>query len=83
MPKIKPCIDAEKGPEPLEVMEQSIIAISHGFRKLQKTRLNNKALLLLIQHSAPTIGGKRLSTKEIQAVLDGIDDLEKNYLKKA
>lgn len=71
---------------PTEIIAESIVAIAQGFKKLRSSKLNDKALFLLIQHSAPTVGqypSKKLSLAEIKAVFDGIDDLEKNFFKKA
>lgn len=74
--------DAEK-PVPVEVLAESIKAISEGVRKLRAGPLNDKALLLLIHHASP--GGYRTprpSMHDIRAVLDGMDALEATYLKK-
>lgn len=70
---------------PTEVLASSIVAIAEGVRKLRAGRLNDKALLLLIQHAAPNVGPRNyspLSIKEIRAVLDGIESLETTYLRK-
>lgn len=78
---IKQDIDPEKE-VPVEVLAKEIERISKGIAVLRTGRLNDKALLLLIQHAAPTIGGKRLGTKEIKAVLEGVEDLTTVYLRK-
>lgn len=70
---------------PLDVMAESIVAISNGIRKITSTRINDKALHLLIQHAAPSVGTyptKRISVQQIKAVLQGIESLERTYLKK-
>ncbi len=78
----------EDNPIPTEVIADSIIAISDGIRKLRAGRLNDNALFLLIQHAAPNphsgrFGSPRsLSIKDIRAVINGIESLEKTYLKK-
>ncbi len=69
---------------PTEVLAAAIVAISAGVRKLREGRLNDKALCMLIAHAAPGVGPNgysKLSQKEVRAVLDGIDALEKTYLK--
>jgi hypothetical protein len=47
---------------------------------------NEKAIILLIQHAAPYVGGRysntRIGTTEIKAVLEGMESLEATYLKK-
>jgi len=76
--------DAEK-PVPVEIIADSIVSISDGLRKLRAGRLNDRALILLIQHASPMAGAGRLrkpiSAKEVRAVLEGIESLEREYLK--
>lgn len=67
---------------PVEVLAESIVAISQGIRKLRSGRLTDRALLLLIQDAAPSISHKPISQREIKAVLEGIDSLERMYIKK-
>lgn len=69
----------------IEVLAQSIIDIAEGIKKLRSGPLNEKALILLIQHSAPTRNrmGQRYGAGEILDVLDGIEGLKEKYLKKA
>ena len=82
--KIK-VIDGEE-PMPVEVLADSIKAISEGIKKLRTSRLNDKALILLIRHATPGVGSrynpKRVGATEIRAVLEGIESLETTYLKK-
>lgn len=76
--------DAEK-PVPVEVMAEAIIAISTGIKKLLAGPLNERCLLLLIQNAAPSIKGRfdsaPITQKQIKAVLEGIGQLEREYLK--
>jgi hypothetical protein len=70
---------------PTEVLAQSIAAIAEGVRKLRTGRLNDRALVLLIQHASPSVGvykPRKIGTVEVRAVLDGIDALEATYLRK-
>ncbi len=71
----------------IEVLAQSITDISTGIKKLRSGRLNDRALLLLIQNAAPSLHSGRYSykpvpIKTIQHVLNGIENLEAEYLKK-
>jgi hypothetical protein len=66
----------------VDIMAESIKAISDGVKKLRSTRLNDKALYLLIQHAAPTINHSKIGMTEIRAVIEGIESLERTYLKK-
>ena len=73
----------EEKPVPIEIMAQAIRNISLGVSKLRNGPLNNKALLLLIQHATPTYGRPgRIPISQIECVLDGIEALEATYLKK-
>lgn len=67
---------------PTEVMADSIVAISAGVKKLLSTRLNRRALLLLIQDATPAVGRKKIGIKEIDAVLEGMELLEATFLLK-
>ena len=63
---------------PTEVIADNIVKMAEGVRRLRTGRLNDTALILLIQHAAP----RDLPKRDIQAVLDGIEALEKTYLRK-
>jgi hypothetical protein len=75
----------EEAPIAVEIMAESIVAISQGIKKLRTTRLNDRALFLLIQNASPSVGNyppKKVTIGEIKAVLEGIESLEKTFLKK-
>lgn len=71
---------------PADVLADAILVIAAGVQKLRAGKLNDKALVLLIQHAAPAIGSKyqqrRVGAAEVRAVLDGMEGLEAAYLKK-
>lgn len=74
----------EQKPVAVEVLAESIKTIAEGVRKLRTGPLNEKALVLLIQHAAPSFGNyppKKVSVSEIRAVLEGMESLERVYLK--
>lgn len=72
---------------PVEVLAAEILSISEGIKKLRAGRLNERALLLLIQHAAPTVkqhgrfSGSPITAKQVKAVLTGLESLEREYLK--
>lgn len=66
---------------PVEILAEEAKAISFGIKKLLAGPLKRKTLLLLIQNSAPSIHGKKLSMSQIDVVLAGIESLEKDHLK--
>lgn len=65
---------------PTEVLASAITSIADGVTKLRSGRLNDRALLLLIQHACPSADRPSVST--IRAVLDAIEGLKAQYLKK-
>lgn len=69
----------------VEVIAKAVADISVGIKKLRAGPLNDKALLLLIQHATPTqaYSGARIGVGVIKDVLEGIESLEKIYIKKA
>lgn len=71
---------------PIEIIADAIEAMSKGIKALRAGRLNDRALYLLIQDAAPSIGArhgskKPVSVREIKAVLEGLESLEATYLK--
>lgn len=77
--------DIEK-PVAVEIIANEIIAISSGIKKLREGPLNDKALFLLIQNAAPRVGPgynkKMIGVQHIKFVLEGIESLEDEYLRK-
>jgi len=85
MKEIRTVIKDGDKPEVIEVMEKSIISISEGIKKLRSTRLNDKALFMLIAHASPSYGQypkTKICVRDVQAVIEGISSLESMYLKK-
>lgn len=68
-------------PIAVDVIAEAIISISKGVKVLTGSRLKRGALVLLIQHASPTLNGRSITRREVEAVLDGIESLEKQYLK--
>lgn len=60
----------------LEEIAEAVSSIAKTVKSLRKGPLNEKALLLLIQHA--TVG--KPSQRLIQAVLDGMETLDEQYL---
>lgn len=77
---------AIKQPEPpaeelsTEVIASALVSISDGIKKLRAGSLNDRALVLLIQHAMPQ--AERPTGKQIRAVLDAAEGLKNEYLKK-
>lgn len=65
-------------PEALDVEElrDQVRRIAGGVSMLRDTGITDRALLLLIQHAMKTDAGKRLNTRTISRVLDGLNNLE-------
>lgn len=73
----------EEAPIAVEVIADSIKGISEGIKKLRSTKLNDKGLFILIHHACgSTYANPRPSVKTIMTVLEGIESLERTYLKK-
>jgi hypothetical protein len=65
----------ETNPEPVEIIARSIIEIADAMKRINASRLNRKAVVILIQAAT----GHSKST--IVDVLDCLTTLEKLYLK--
>lgn len=77
--KVKPVAikQSDGNPVPVEVLAESIVAISAGVKKLRAGPLNERCLLLLIQNACPLpgksgFGRTPVSQKDVKAVLDGM-----------
>jgi len=75
----------EENPVAVELIAEAIISISDSFKKINASRLNRRALVLLIADNCDAIkrGYKRtpVSISMIESVLDSIDNLKKAYIK--
>lgn len=76
-PKVTIVKDKDKVHE-VKIMEDAIIEVATAARKLLNTRLNKRAILVLIKDS---MSGSGLPMKDIEMVLDCAAQLDKRYLK--
>lgn len=60
---------------PVEILAQHIQILAGVGKKLAGSRLKEKTILVLLQHSTG------ISQKDIKQVLDALSQLEKTYLK--
>ncbi len=70
---------------PTEILADAIVALAAGVKKLRAGRLTDRTLCMLIADAAPTYGKyptKSVTKRDVQAVLDGIEALERTHLKK-
>lgn len=70
----------ENDPVPVEILTSAIRDTAEGMRRLRRGALNDRAIILLVSHSIPS--ERRPTLKQIEDVLDGVEGLERNYLKK-
>lgn len=65
----------------LEQLREKVESISEAARKIRESGISEPALLLLIQHNAPSPYpkgpkyGRKISKAEISAVIDGMESL--------
>lgn len=72
----------QENPIPVEVIAESIKQIAAALRKMRESPLNDRAIELLIQNAAPCgRSGQKIPITDVRAVLQGIDDLARTYLK--
>lgn len=65
--------------EPLEVLASSVLKVAEGFKLLQRSRLTDRAAVILIQDE---IGQRHISRDQIEKVLSVVPRLAEIYLKK-
>ena len=71
-------------PVPVELVVQAILSISEGMKKMRSTRLNDRALCMLIAKASPTYGSypkQQITASQVKLVFEGIESLEAAYLK--
>lgn len=67
---------------PVEILASAIRDISIGIDKIKAGPLEERAILLLVQHAAPAKRGNvRYSLKDVADILQGLDNLKSTYLK--
>ena len=71
-----PKVSVKETEAPTEIIADSIVSISEGIRKLRSGRLNDRSIVILIHHVCG------IGQREIRSVLDAMETLESNYLKK-
>jgi len=76
-PNIKIKKDEEK-PEPMELLAKSIVEVADGFAKLERSPLNKRAIVLLLQDG---IGAGKISKTQILLVLENLPKLKAWYIK--
>ena len=65
----------EEKPVPKEVLAQAIVDIAAAGKRLAGAKLNRKAIVLLLSYSSG------VNRTDVNAVLDSIADLEREYLR--
>ena len=60
----------------IEQLQKEVRAISKAIAKIRKSGISDRALMLLIQASAGTVGSKKVSMKLVRAIVLGIENLE-------
>lgn len=75
----------EQNPEPIELIAETIIKISDGIQKLNKSPLTKRAMLILIQANCGMVGNgmkrKKPTVSQVEEVLDSLSTLRQTYLK--
>lgn len=79
MPSKSSTVVPREGEEPLpvKIIEDAIVEIAAGMRAINNTRLTRKAVVVLLHDYS------KLAKRDIEAVLDAMENLEAAYLKKA
>lgn len=75
MSKIHVITDPEN-PIAVELIEQAIVDVAAGMKRINASRLNRRAITALIKDATG------LNKTTIETVLNNLDDLERMYLKK-
>ncbi len=60
----------------IEDLQERVAAIQKTIEAIKTSGVSERALFLLVQHSAPSVKGKKIPVSVIKAVFDGMDGLE-------
>lgn len=74
-PTVKLIVKEGDEPQPVEIIEQAIMDLAAGMKRLNASRLRREAIVLLL-HDASKVG-----KPDIRAILDSMDRLEDIFLK--
>lgn len=66
-------------PETIELLAESIIQVSEGFKKVLNSNLEQRAIIVLLQDY---IGTSKITKHQIRLVLDNLPRLRSWYVKK-
>lgn len=64
-----------------EMLAAAIVAMAEGVKKLRAGPIKDRTLCLLIADASPSYGKGSVNMREVKAVLDGIEALERTHLK--
>lgn len=64
-----------ESPVPVEIMAQSIMEIGAAVKRITRSRLNRKALVILVSHAS------KQPQYIVERVFDSLESLEKTFLK--
>lgn len=65
----------EENPEPIEIIAQSIIDIAEGMKKINESKLNRRALIVLLKDQTGLPG------RDINLVLNSLAALKDDFIK--
>lgn len=81
-------IEVKQDPEnqvPIQIIADAIVSISNGIKKLLSGPLSERALIILLTEACPRMGkgyhSKPVTSTHVKAVLKGLQDLERQFIK--
>lgn len=74
--EIRTVIKENQEPQPIEVLESSIVEIAKAMKVINSTRLTRRSLVALLHDNS------KLPKRDIEIVLNNLDQLEELFLKK-
>lgn len=67
-------------PAPAELIAQGIEEIAASMKRLESSRLNRKAIILLVHAGIPQ--SAQISKRDVDAVLDSLSNIKADWLKR-
>lgn len=66
----------------LNAISDALRTIAAAAAQMRRSRLTERALLLLLQDASAPVRGKRLTVQQIKAVLDSLEDLSVIFVRR-
>lgn len=73
--EVRAVIKAGEGPQPIEILQSSIVALANAFEAFEKTNLKQDVIITLLHDTS------KIPKRDIKIILNCLSELKSLYLK--